>query len=84
MLGIVNLKISMTGSQLSETVPFAVIENKLMPYCCILGSNFISMNEILVDFHNHMLECQDSNGNIVKYEFKFKNSTDTIRFLGVI
>ena len=52
VLGIVELNVSMQGVCFDKTVPFAVVPTDLTPFCCILGANFISSNEMVVDFHN--------------------------------
>ena len=55
IIGIVELKITMMDVEFDEALPSAVVRTESMPYCCILGSNFISANKMVVDFNDQVL-----------------------------
>ena len=43
------------GDIISAEIPCAVVPERLMPTCCVLGANFLSMNGIKVDFEKNRL-----------------------------
>jgi hypothetical protein len=50
ILGIIEMRLALLGTPVKSTIPFAVVRTRDMPCCCILGANFLSLNEFTVDF----------------------------------
>ena len=50
ILGVVNLSPDLFDIKLESEIPFAVIRSEIIPYCCILGNNFIKQAKIIIDF----------------------------------
>ena len=86
ILGIANLKLSMLQVPFSEVIPFAVVQTSLMPYCSIIGANFISANGLLVDFSRNLLCFQSECGEEVQYEIiEYKGQDEhLVEFLGSV
>ena len=57
ILGFVNLKLKLFSIQTDkdEALPFAVVKDKAIPCCLILGENFLSIKNIVLDCGNNVL-----------------------------
>ena len=63
-MGYVNLKLNISEFQLSYPIPFVVDENKI-PCCSILGANFLSHNNVVLDFASGSLGVNNDSGMLV-------------------
>ena len=50
ILGILKLRFGILAVEMG-VLPFAVLTNVVMPCCAISGANFLSQNEVIIDFH---------------------------------
>ena len=49
VVGVVELQIYMRGQKFKE-IPFAIVKDDHLGCCCLLGANFLTVNEIVVDY----------------------------------
>ena len=77
ILGIVRLKLKLLDMDVSSEIPFAVLGLNDMPCCAILGANFISKNQIAIDFDGQMLYCENEAGEQLIYPFQEETNVGT-------
>ena len=56
--GIVFIRVKLLSYEVENSVPFAIIEDGRMPCCCLLGANFLSSNNITIDYGRQMLVAE--------------------------
>ena len=67
IVGIADLQLSLLDSELQFAVPFAVVRADAMPCCCILGINFLFINDVTLDYFRGVLSCVDAGGERLLY-----------------
>ena len=72
IIGIVQLKLKLLDVDVQSEVPFAVIGLDDMPCCAILGANFISKNQIAINFDCQLLYYENEEGEELIYPFQQK------------
>ena len=63
--GVVRLLVTVAGRVLSQPHPFAVVSEQAMPYCVLLGANFIASNEVRLDFATSCVSFGDKSTRFV-------------------
>ena len=58
IMGVISLRLKMLEREF-EIAPFAIVEDENMPCCAILGANFITKNNILIDFKDQEIYCMN-------------------------
>jgi hypothetical protein len=61
VLGIVRLDLKILGVELQSEVPMAVVTGDCLPSCFLLGANFLTKHNIVVDYCKNILGIRDSN-----------------------
>ena len=56
IIGVINLKPTIFDLPLTQETPFAVVKAVDLPCCCILGANFLSQCDVIVDFCDNVLK----------------------------
>ena len=87
ILGIVKLKLHMLGIPLDNEIPFAIVRDNCLPFCSILGANFIAKNNLIIDFNSKQLYGINKANEEINYPLKSDgniNYNDEIDFLGAI
>lgn len=59
-LGYVELIISIQDTVCQCPIPFVVVKDAEIPYCALLGSNFLIANNIVVDFRTFLMQIKSS------------------------
>ena len=60
ILGYVKLNLKIFSDDTNEFLPYAVINDDYMPYCCVFGENFISQNKISLDFNKQVVHKENN------------------------
>ena len=92
VVGIVKLKLEILEMPLNNEIPFAVVENNKLPFCGILGANFLKANNVIIDFQKNMMHCQNDDGEEIFYPLKPRwdkhgnqvNSNSDNKFIGLM
>ena len=66
IIGILRLQLNFEDVKVEE-FPFAVVESKYMPKCCILGANFLTKNRMILDFAQNTIAYQNNCGHDLIY-----------------
>uniref|UniRef100_A0A6A7FN12 RNA-directed DNA polymerase n=1 Tax=Hirondellea gigas TaxID=1518452 RepID=A0A6A7FN12_9CRUS len=77
VLGLVKLKLKLINTDTEEEFPFAIVEESLIPCCCVLGINFIKANKIILDFNEQIILIKQ-NGKNIKYPINLMNINNPI------
>lgn len=75
ILGVVHLPIVLVGVRLPGTCPFAVVSDDNIPFCFLLGANFILQHKIALDFTRGYLSFVSENE---KYSFPLDRTASDV------
>ena len=70
--------------EIDNPVPFAVVKNESLPWCCLLGLNFIKTNNMTLDFEQNLIIYENSNGEELYYPMLRPEDQPNLSFQGVI
>lgn len=65
ILGVTELKLKMLDIEMEDTTTFAVTSGYTLPCCCLLGANFLSKNNITINFQSNYLYMKNINGELI-------------------
>ena len=63
--GVVRLMVTVAGRVLVKPHPFAVVSRQSLPFCALLGANFITSNGVKLDFSAGCMSVVDGSGGFM-------------------
>ena len=63
--GVVRLMVTVAGQVLKRPHPFAVVSRQSLPFCALLGANFIVSNRVRLDFAAGCMSVEGGPGEVV-------------------
>ena len=79
VLGIVELQLSILDFLPKSSLPFAVIKEADIPCCCVIGANFLSKNELIIDY-NDLILCNSSHNLVYPLGVDSQYRSDNYRY----
>ena len=76
VIGIAHLKPRLLDIEVDHSIPFAILVDDCMPCCCILGTNFMTKNKIVMDFNENVLYSVNFQGDAIIYPFPNNRNAD--------
>lgn len=85
MKGIGRLKIGKGEYMFNNSFPFSIVASDQLPYCCILGINFLKLNRFTIDFGENSVGCENGEDEW-NYPLKIFNrdSDEEVEFIGSV
>jgi hypothetical protein len=60
VLGLVILDLKIFKDDISQPLPFVIVEDDCIPYWCVLGEHFLSQRKIILDFDKQIISSDQS------------------------
>ena len=85
IIGVTELKLKILNIEVDKAVPFAIVRTESLPWCALLGLNFLKSNHIILDFENLLTSYKTLEGVEVAFPMKCEvPSEDPSVFQGTI
>ena len=76
IVGITELKLNILNTEMDNAVPFAIVKTESLPWCVLLGLNFLKSNNIILDFENSFIAHKGFGGVEVIFPMIKTDATD--------
>ena len=70
IIGVTELKLKILNIEVDKAVPFAIVRTESLPWCALLGLNFLKSNHIILDFENLLTSYKTLEGVEVAFPMK--------------
>ena len=86
VIGITELKLKILNSEVESTVPFAIVKTECLPWCALLGLNFLKINKVILDFENLLTIYEGDKGSPIEYPMMTNNdkTEEATIFQGIV
>ena len=84
ILGFTEIKVKIMDIEIENPQRVAVVETEALPWCCLLGANFIGNNNIILDFEQNVIKYKNGKGEEINQPMLKPDQEPSYPFQGSI